>query len=55
MADRLQARKAELRAGFIELLEDSDFAAAISYGTGDPQKVRLRFSRIENLIEKILQ
>ena len=40
---------------FITLLDDSEFASAISYGTGDPRKVRLRFSKIEGIIQEVLQ
>jgi hypothetical protein len=53
--DRLQARSSDLRARFLSLLEDSDFAAAISYGTGDPQKVQRRFSMINEIIKETLQ
>ena len=53
--DRLQTRKADLLERFLSVLDDSGFAAAISYGTGDPQKVRLRFSKIEEIIRGTLQ
>ena len=52
---RLEAKSAELRERFLALLEDSDFEAAITYGTGDPRKVRLRFSKIEEIIRETLQ
>lgn len=52
--DRLQARKADLLERFLSVLDDSGFAASISYGTGDPQKVRLRFSKIEEIIRGTL-
>jgi hypothetical protein len=53
--DRLQSRATDLQKRFLELLDDTDFAAAISYGTGDPQKVRVRFSRINEIIGETLQ
>jgi hypothetical protein len=53
--DRLQAKNDELRERFLSLLDDSSFAAAISYGTGDPQKVRLRFSKVNEIIGETLQ
>jgi hypothetical protein len=53
--DRLQAKKGELRERFLSLLEESDFAAAISSGTGDPNKVRLRFSKVNDIIGETLQ
>ena len=52
---RLDAKNAELRERFLTLLEDSDFEAAITYGTGDPKKVELRFSKIEEIIRETLQ
>ena len=53
--DRLQARAEDLQKRFLALLDDTDFAAAISYGTGDRQKVRVRFSRINEIIGETLQ
>jgi hypothetical protein len=52
---RLQAKASELQDRFLSLLDDDSFAAAISYGTGDPQKVRIRFSRINDIIRETLQ
>jgi len=52
---RLEAKSGDLRECFLALLEDSNFEAAITYGTGDPRKVRLRFSRIEEIIQETLQ
>jgi hypothetical protein len=52
--DQLQAKSTELRARSVSILDDAGFEAAISYGTGDPQKVRLRFSKIEEVIRKTL-
>jgi hypothetical protein len=53
--EQLEARRADLHERFLVLLENSDFEAAITYGTGDPRKVRLRFSRIEEIIQETLQ
>jgi hypothetical protein len=36
-------------------LDDGDFEAAITFGTGDPRKVRLRFSKIEEIVREALQ
>lgn len=52
---QLEAKSAELRERFLVLLEDADFEAAITYGTGDPRKVRLRFSKVEQIIQETLQ
>jgi len=53
--DRLQTKHDDLQERFLSVLDDSNFAAAITYGTGDPQKVRLRFSKIEEIIRETLQ
>lgn len=53
--DRLVAQKNELVDRFVALLADSDFAASISYGTGDPQKVQRRFSSVNGIIREALQ
>jgi hypothetical protein len=53
--DQLEAKREDLWERFLILLENPDFEAAISYGTGDPRKVRLRFSRIEEIIQETLQ
>jgi len=52
--DRLISSRNQLRERFLDLLDDSDFAAAISYGTGDPQKVRVRFSKVAEIISESL-
>jgi hypothetical protein len=53
--DQLQAKAADLQERFLTLLDDPDFAASISYGTGDPQKVRIRFSNINKIIGETLR
>jgi hypothetical protein len=53
--DRLVERRADLKRRFLSLLDEADFEAAISFGTGDPRKVRLRFSRVEEIIRETLQ
>jgi hypothetical protein len=53
--DRLEEKNKDLRERFLSLLDDSNFESAISYGTGDPRKVRLRFSKIELIIRETLQ
>ncbi|HLG64371.1 MAG TPA: DUF262 domain-containing protein [Ktedonosporobacter sp.] len=50
----LQARKTALQNAFIKLMHDSAFHSAISQGTGDIGKVKLRFSAIEQLIQEVL-
>lgn len=52
---QLRDRREYLQSAFITLMnKDSEFTNAISQGTGDVSKVRLRFSRIEQLIAEVL-
>jgi Protein of unknown function DUF262 len=52
-------RKDQLKDKFIEMMNDLErdprFDAAISQGTGDPNKVKRRFSAIEELIQEVLK
>jgi Protein of unknown function DUF262 len=52
-------RKDQLKGKFIEMMNDLEkdprFDAAISQGTGDPNKVKRRFSAIEELIREVLK
>ncbi|MGB8989727.1 MAG: DUF262 domain-containing protein [Candidatus Sulfotelmatobacter sp.] len=50
----LDGKKLELNDRFVSLLEDTDFDAAISFGTGDPRKVLLRFLKVEGIIKETL-
>jgi len=50
----LQTRRVLLQNAFIKLMNDPAFNNAISQGTGDSSKVKLRFSDIERLIEEVL-
>jgi hypothetical protein len=52
--NRIVDRQNRLNNAFITLLEVKDFEDAISFGTGDPKKVRIRFSRVEQLIQETL-
>ena len=51
----LRARTEKLNRGFIKLQDDLEFVAAISQGTGKPEKVRCRFRAIEGLIRRNLK
>ena len=54
--DRLIASKALVREHFMRLLlDDSEFEAAISYGTQKTPRVRKRFGAIQNLVEDVLR
>ena len=44
----------ELRSGLFELLDDNDFANAITYGTNDSRQVRSRFAMTSEMIEGVL-
>lgn len=50
----LQERKIALQNTFIKQMQDPAFNNAISQGTGDIGKVKLRFSAIEQLIQEVL-
>jgi uncharacterized protein with ParB-like and HNH nuclease domain len=50
----LKERKDVLKAEFITLMNDRTFDSAISQGTGDVNKVKRRFSAIEQLIKNVL-
>ncbi|MDQ2906651.1 MAG: DUF262 domain-containing protein [Chloroflexota bacterium] len=52
----LKNRKDLLRKKFMALMNDPDqkFKEAISFATGDPKKVRLRFEAIERVIRDVL-
>jgi hypothetical protein len=51
--DRLIERKELVKDGFVELMGNRDFERAISQGTGDREKVRLRFALIEHLLRTV--
>jgi len=44
-----------LQNRFVKLSDEGEFLKAISQGTGDPAKVRLRFSAIERIIQETLE
>jgi hypothetical protein len=49
---RLVGRRKQVRMGFMDLMSDREFDRSISQGTGDPPRVRLRFLRLIELMEK---
>ena len=51
---RLIDRKNEILDAFATLMNDAGFQAAVSQGTGDVNKVKLRFRRIKELITNFL-
>ncbi len=53
--DALKSRKELLLGKVEELLRSQAFLNAISQGTGDVGKVRLRFSAVQELVESVLQ
>lgn len=50
---RLRERQDEVPAQLTELMDDARFLQAISVGTGDVEKVRLRFSAVENMLREL--
>jgi Protein of unknown function DUF262 len=53
-ANQLVKRKDDLERESCRLMKDRAFEEAVSQGTGDIRKVRLRFGRISDLLEKVL-
>lgn len=53
-AKQLEERKNEALEAFAELNNDPDFAVSISQGTGDPNRVRRRFDRMEKMLKSIV-
>jgi hypothetical protein len=51
---RLAANKTKLIDLFCDLMNNRNFEAAVSQGTGDVRKVRLRFKQIYEIIQKVL-
>src|ERR1700722_6648605 len=54
LSNRLIERKKDLQIKACRLMNDRGFEEAVSQGTGDTRKVRLRSSRIAYLIEEVL-
>ena len=50
-AERLLSRKDEVVRGLSELMEDREFMESISVGTQTTRMVKIRFQRIEELIQ----
>jgi Protein of unknown function DUF262 len=53
-ADRLVQQKNQIWPKFVELMNNRSFDQAVSQGTGDPQRVRLRFAAIRELLQDVL-
>jgi hypothetical protein len=54
--EKLVGQKDALNKEFIKLMSNSvSFVDSISYATGDPKKVKIRFGEIEKLIQEILE
>ncbi len=53
---RLVERRAQVQERFERLADENrDFEQALSQGTGDPSKVKLRFSAIDDLLRTAAQ
>lgn len=52
---KIKSRKSQVVDGFIGLMLNRDFEAAVSSGTGDVRKVKERFGSIKNLLTEILK
>ncbi len=54
-ATRLEERKVAALEAYAALNGDPDFAASISQGTGDPNRVRRRFAEMEEMLQSVLE
>jgi hypothetical protein len=52
--ESLLRKSEQLKSGFIDLCNDREFDAAISQGTSDPRKVRLRFFKTAELLQQVV-
>ncbi len=50
----IRRRRRTLFSRYVELMNDEDFYAAISQGTGQPAKVALRLRRVEETIQDVI-
>ena len=51
----LEERKAAALEAYAALNNDLEFAASVSQGTGDPNRVRRRFARMEEMLQSVLK
>ena len=51
---QLVRRRARVRTAFFQLMNEQDFESAVSVGTGDPPKVKLRFARMRAMLNGVL-
>ena len=51
---RLVTRRKRVLTAFVSLMNEQDFESAVSVATGDPRKVKLRFARIRQMLNKVL-
>ncbi|MFB6806391.1 DUF262 domain-containing protein [Streptomyces sp. NPDC056387] len=54
MIDLLSERRPLVEEGFLGLMEDAAFFNAVSSGTGDVNKVKLRFSMLDDMFREVL-
>ncbi len=54
MIDLLAERHSQVEEGFLDLMDDADFFNAVSAGTGDVGKVRLRFRMLDEMFRGVL-
>lgn len=52
---RIVSRKSQVVEGFMKLMHNRDFEAAVSSGTGDVKKVQKRFESIGNLLAEVMR
>ncbi|MGI9257110.1 MAG: hypothetical protein ACR2PY_09275, partial [Salinispira sp.] len=47
-------RKTTIHEQFIELMSDWEFEQSVTQGTGSSKRVKLRFRRIQNLLQEVI-
>ncbi len=52
--ERLIKQRSEVVDAFVQLCSDYDFSASVSQSTGDPNRIKRRFSEVKKLITKVL-
>jgi hypothetical protein len=55
MIRTLSVRRDQVSEGFLRLMENTDFFNAVSAGTGDAGKVRLRFRMMDEMFQEVLR
>ncbi len=53
--ETLEANRESVKSKFMALINDREFDRSISQATGDPVRVRVRFEKVKQMLESILE